>query len=315
MSVTGKSLLITGASGFIGAATARAALDKGWHVIAALRNLKTSSRLKYLKNDHLTILEGYSLSNQKDVLRAISEKRIQAIIHTAASDVFKGGTNSHAADFQDLSALNQILKTAQIDHPKCRIITFGSSLIYGQQGSPHTETSFPAPVSLYGVNKVFASDLARYYRSISQLSITEFRLFNIYGTGDLPPRLIPACIGNALSGESILLTAGTQKRDFVHINDVTRCILSAASGKLPANIYNVATGIGTAISDVARHIIELSGSNSDIKTGALPSRQNEYSVLTGSSELLKTFGLAPQITLMNGLQMTIDETRNSQVCS
>jgi len=310
MSAKGKSLLVTGASGFIGAATVKTALDEGWHVVASLRDLKTASRLNTIKHDHLTVLEGYSLSNQNAVLRAISENPIQAIIHAAASDVFKGGANSATENFPDLSALHQILQTVQTDHPQCRIITFGSSLIYGQEGSPHAETSFPAPVSLYGVNKVFSSNLTRYYRSVEQLSITELRLFNIYGTGDRPPRLIPACIDSALSGENIQLTAGTQKRDFVHISDVTRCILAAASGTLPANVYNVATGIGTTIADVARQIIELSGSDSDIKTGALPSRQNEYSVLTGSSDLLKTFGLAPQIKLMNGLQMTINETRN-----
>ena len=151
--------------------------------------------------------------------------------------------------------------------------------------------------------------LARYYRDVHGMNVTELRLFNIYGTGDRPPRLIPSCIEAAIGGAPVKLTAGTQKRDFVHVDDVVRAVLGAADKSLPADIYNVATGVGTSITDVAKMTVSLAGSKSDIQTGTIPPRANEYMNLTGDNTRLAAFGLAPKISLKDGLLKTIKETR------
>lgn len=309
-----KTLFVTGASGFIGRNIVIQALGHGWHVNAFVRknNDTLFNNLKGSLNQKLTITDGYSLSEQSPLIDVLSKTSSDAVIHCAASTVFMGGQDASQYAFPDVGALNELLAAIQALKDSVSVIIFGSALIYGREELSHKETDNPAPQSLYGVNKTLCSTIARYYRESANLPVTELRLFNIYGTGDRPPRLIPACIEAALDNVPISLTAGTQQRDFVHIDDVVRAVLAAANKAMPADIYNVATGIGTAISEIAAQVVDLASSISPIKTNALPPRDNEYTVLTGDNSRLAHYGLAPMTTLSEGLLKTITETRKAR---
>jgi len=306
-----KKLIVTGASGFIGAAIVKGALSQGRQVVAAIRKTDTAWRLKELSHPALHIVEGYSLKTQDPVFDILRQGECSALIHAAASNVFKGGQSGQDTHFPDVKALHNLIKLNETLPDPVHIITFGSSMVYGDKTYPHAEDDLVAPHSLYGLSKTICTQLSTFYREIKAQPISELRLFNIYGQGDVAPRLIPACLEAALAGEDLKLTAGSQKRDFVHINDVVRIGLAIIDGDIPANVYNVATQTPTSIADIARYIVKITKSSSQIKLGSLPPRATDYDMLIGDKTRLAKLGHAPRISIEDGLKQLVHISQSS----
>jgi nucleoside-diphosphate-sugar epimerase len=134
------------------------------------------------------------------------------------------------------------------------------------------------------------------------------RPFQIYGAGEAARRLGPMLIAKARAGERVELTAGEQRRDFLHVDDCASCMWTAlAKASEAAGITTLNIGSGTAIS--LRQFIEAvadelrrHGFAPDLALGALPYRAGEpMASLPDTSRLAATLGWRPRISLAQGI--------------
>jgi len=195
-------------------------------------------------------------------------------------------------------------------HP---ILFYASSReVYGEpRVLPVREDHPKSPKSVYGVTKLCAENACRSYlatgNGFGPVNQIIFRFSNVYGSErDLPERVIPKFMSQAIRGEDIMLYGGEQVLDFTFIDDTVSGILKAYSagmdGDVSGDAFHFVTGKGCSISELARMIVELFGSSSRI----IPAQANGFDVCKFIGDPRKAnrmLGYEPRVRLQDGLRM------------
>ncbi len=174
------------------------------------------------------------------------------------------------------------------------------------------EDSALETIRLYGATKAAGNILATSLGTSVGVNVAVLRLFNVYGAGEAPHRLIPSIVVAAREERPIRLSAGTQVRDFIAVQDACAAIAAAldAQGRraLPTGAYNVSTGIGTSVADFARVVARAVGADpSSMHFGALPMRPDELPWLVGDARRFMTAtGWRPSLSLDAGVAQAVD---------
>ena len=125
------------------------------------------------------------------------------------------------------------------------------------------------------------------------------RLSSIYGPGQRPGTALPLFIANAAARKPIRLFAGgVRTQDFLHVSDAARGIVGAAASQA-TGVFNLASGVGTSMNDLARAITDLPGWNVDVvDQGGV---ETSPSVRVDISKAQQAWGYAPEITIVDGI--------------
>src|SRR3984893_8480684 len=250
-----QAILVTGAAGFIGFHVARRLLAEGRHVVG-LDNLN-SYYDPALKRSRLNILHensGFSfvqtdLADRPSMASLFAKHRFAAVVHLAAqAGVRHSIDHPHAYVDANLDGFVNVLEGCR--HNECRHLVYASSSsVYGANTKlPFSvDDKTDCPVSLYAATKKANELMAYSYSHLYRLPVTGLRFFTIYGPWGRPDMAIFMFARAIVEGRPIMLfNHGKMRRDFTHIDDVTRVVLrlveripQAAAGGPPARIYNV----------------------------------------------------------------------------
>lgn len=170
----------------------------------------------------------------------------------------------------------------------------------------------------YIISKTTATQFVQLYHTYYGLHSVGLLIANCYGpreravleANSYKPgegrKMMATFVEAALKGEPLpVMGDGEQSSDFVFIDDVVDSCMQAANDNAFGKIFEIGTGINTSVNTVAKMIIELTGSKSEIKH--VPLRTGEAKVHTKSdySEAKKYFGWEPKTSLREGLIKTI----------
>ena len=154
-----------------------------------------------------------------------------------------------------------LVEAVRRENPHARVVFTGSRLEYGRVGSdPVAETHDADPLCLHAVHKLVAEQYLRLYERLFGMAYVVARITNPYGPGQPRSRtaygVVNRLIHLALTGETLSIYGdGRQRRDYIYIDDVVQALLAlgedAANSKAVNRIYNVGTGVGTAIADLS----------------------------------------------------------------
>lgn len=261
-----KRILVTGGAGFIGAHLARR-LVKAGHDVTILDDLSSGKRENVPRA--ATFIEGSVLD--RDALRRALAK-VDACIHLAAiSSVERCKrqlTSSHAINITGFLTIIEELAHSGAHFP---LVYASSAAVYGaSQELPLSEAGRCIPLSPYGADKLSCELHARSAYEVYGIASLGLRFFNVYGPGQDPSSPYSGVIAKFAErlerGENITIHGdGRQTRDFVHVDDVVEALLHALGRRdTGARIVNVCSGVETSISDLARIMIEETGSRSDL---------------------------------------------------
>jgi UDP-glucose 4-epimerase len=191
-----------------------------------------------------------------------------------------------------------------------KLVLSSSAAIYGNNPVvPKREEMIPEPASPYAISKLDGEYYCGLFTATRGLPTVALRYFNVFGPRQNPASAyaaaIPIFIDRALRGEPITIHGdGGQTRDFVSVRDVARANAFFAMESPLTGIFNVACGRAVTILDLARRIVTLTGSASEIVYG--PERAGDVRHSTASLEKLMEAGFAPAIDFEEALGETIE---------
>ena len=301
-----KRVLLTGATGFVGANLANKLIEDGHKVHLLLRKGYKTWRIEHLL-PHVRIYP-INLMDRDKVAETVNHIRPDWVFHLAAYGAYSWQEDlSLAINTNYLSTVN--LVNACLKTGFEAFINTGSSSEYGLKDHAPAENEYIDPNSYYAVTKAAATLFCRYTAQLNKSPILNLRLYSVYGAFEEPNRLIPAVIMNGLDGKLPPLVNPDIGRDFIFIDDVISAYLlaaSLASSLSPGEVFNVGTGIQTSI----REVVAISREVFDIKTepvwNSMPNRSWDANIWIANNSKLLSLGWAPQFDFKTGLLRTID---------
>ncbi|OIB57194.1 NAD-dependent epimerase/dehydratase family protein [Natrialba sp. SSL1] len=212
----------------------------------------------------LTIVDG-DISDPMALQRAA--RGVDLIFHQAALvSVTESVDAPRRSNETNLDASLLVLEQARQED--ARVVLASSAAVYGHPDElPVSETATTEPTSPYGIQKLALDQYARRYHELYDLPTVALRYFNAYGPRQQGPYsgVISTFLEQARADEPITIEGdGEQTRDFVHVSDVVRANLHAATTDAVGEAYNVGTGERTSIRDLAELIRDAVGSSSPI---------------------------------------------------
>ncbi|MDS0475083.1 NAD-dependent epimerase/dehydratase family protein [Natrinema sp. 1APR25-10V2] len=255
-----QAILVTGGAGFIGSHLVDALAPQ--NEVRVLDNFSSGDRT-HLPDD-VTVIEG-------DVRDPIALQRaargVDLIFHHAALvSVAQSVDEPRQSNRTNLEASLLVLEQARQED--ARVVVASSAAVYGHPDElPVPETAGIDPTSPYGVQKAALDRYTRLYEELYDLPTVALRYFNVYGPRQQGPYsgVISTFVEQARADEPITIEGdGQQSRDFVHVSDVVRANLRAATTDAVGEAYNVGTGTRTTIEELAETIRDATGSSSPI---------------------------------------------------
>lgn len=190
-------------------------------------------------------------------------------------------------------------------------LCFSSSAAnYGDNPTvPKLETMIPEPKSPYAVTKLDGEYYCGIFADEGWLQTACMRYFNVFGPRQDPgsqyAAAIPIFIHKALRNEPITIFGdGEQTRDFIYVKDIVAANAFLAETDSLTGVYNVAYGKRQTVNDLARKIIELTGSKSKIEYA--PQRAGDVKHSQASIDKISSVGFVPGSDFDSGLAKTIE---------
>ena len=300
-----KTVLVTGASGFVGSNLVRRLLSDGHHTHALLRPQHQSWRLKDLPGE-LHRWES-DLSSEEELQRLVGRLQPEWIFHLAAYGAYPAQTDASQMVETNLSGTIHLLEAA-LKNGVQAFVHAGSSSEYGLKDHPPSESEAIEPNSCYAVTKAAASLYCRYAAQRSEAAIRVMRLYSVYGPYEEPTRLMPRLILYGLRGELPPLARPQLARDYVHVDDVVHCLLLAAATPdlEPGILLNVGSGTQTTLSECVRLARKSLGIEARPEWASMPDRDWDTDVwVADPSKVREALGWKPEHSLQSGLEQTI----------
>lgn len=293
-----NKILIVGGTGFIGYHLAKFFLKKNWDVISISR--KKASKKRYLKNIKYIFCDTRNSTVLKKKLNKIDQ--INYVINTSGEinhQLKKKVYQSHFIGVKNLSNyfINKKIKL---------FLQIGSSMEYGRVRSPQKESFKASPVSHYGKAKLYSTNYLLNLYKKNKFPVLILRPYQLYGPKQDTNRIIPFLIRNCLQNKYFPCSEGSQKRDFLFINDFVECVFKLINKKINGEIFNIGCGSPKKIRDIILLVVKMIKRGKPI-FGKVQLR-NEESKITFPSiiKLKKEIKWKPKKKLINGLNETIN---------
>jgi UDP-glucose 4-epimerase len=296
--VAPQRVLVTGASGYIGQHLVRRLSALGLQVRGLARHSSPAlADIEWVQGD---------VTNPAQVRPAMQD--CDAVVHLACVPL-KFCQDDPVAAFQinGVGTLN-VLQIA-FEQTNVDVVYTSTAQVYGPGDHlPLAEDHPVNPNSPYAAGKLWGEIACQTYARRYGVPVTILRIFNVYGpaaAGHERPTVETIFIRKVLEGQPPLIKGHPETgRDFIHIDDVIRCLILALLGPKQGEVINVGTGVLTTLSDLARTIIELSGASMEPIVQIEP--EQPVQLCADTTRANQILGFQPRITLEAGLKQIVE---------
>lgn len=248
-----KTIIMTGATSFLGRNVLKGLLENGYIIYALVRDsspyiccLPSSSNLKLIYG---------TLDNLDNICDYV--EKAECFIHFAWDGSGYNGRADKVIQQKNIEYSMNALKTAQ--KAGCEKFVFsGSQAEYGIIHDEIYEDMKCRPVSEYGKAKLRFSDMAKDICSQGKMKFIHLRIFSVYGIGDRDGTLVDSCIKKFNNGEQILLGPCVQDWNYLYVKDFVYMILKILESKTVHGIYNIASKDTRIMREFVKEIYALS---------------------------------------------------------
>lgn len=295
--------LVTGGAGFIGSNLVDRLIEIGHEVIVIDNESSDAHNLEHYpyKNEsaqyHKIDICDYEMTrslydNVDYVFHLAAESRIQSSIENPIKTVQVNDLGT--------SIVLQCSREAGVK----RVMYSSTSAAYGLKNElPNVETQPTDCLNPYSVTKVNGENLCKMYTDLFGLPTVIFRYFNVYGerqpsTGPYAP-VMGVFYRQSIFGQPLTICGdGKQRRDFVHVADICKANILAATADVDEScfgqIYNVGTGINYSVNEIADMIDKF-------QVNIAPRKGEAKESLANCDKIKETFGWSPDIKMQEWL--------------
>jgi UDP-glucose 4-epimerase len=256
-----QTVLVTGGAGFVGSHLAGALVAD--NEVRVFDDFSTGRRANV--PDGATVVEGDV--RDADAVRAALDG-VDVVFHQAGLvSVPASVEDPPASQAANVTGTLNVLEAARaVD---ARAVVASSVAVYGDPvETPISEDDPKRPLSPYGIEKLAIDHYARRYHDLYGLDTVALRYFNVYGPGQQAgdySGVVSTFLEQAGCGQPLTVHGdGTQTRDFVHVTDVVRANLAAATTDAVGRAYNVGTGDSIQIRELAELVRSVTGATVDV---------------------------------------------------
>jgi UDP-glucose 4-epimerase len=301
-------VLVTGGAGFIGSHVADLFLAKGYEV-TVVDDLSSGKRENLPQKARFHEISVIS----KEFARLVHDEGFDVVAHLAGQiDVRKSVADPVAdATINILGTLNLMEAVRQSDARTRIIFTSTGGVLYGDFNTPPNVETYPKdPESPYAIAKLSIEYYLAYYGRVHQQDAVAVRFGNVYGPRQDPhgeAGVVAIFCGRILNKRQLTIFGdGLQTRDYVYVGDVARAVWLAATkplpekGRLDARAFNIGTGEGTSVLQVAKLLQAKARSVVPIEFAPRRSGEQQESFVD-PSKAREILGWVPEIALADGL--------------
>ncbi len=294
-------VVVTGASGFIGRHVVSELVGAG-HSVATLH--RSEQRLS-----------GAHEHTQADVLSEPARAAVRAaevVVHLAGRGDVQ--TSFHEPfDYSRLNALGTLNVLEAARGTGAHVVLASTHRVYQPAREPLSENAPLAPADPYAVSKLVAEQWCRMYATLFGVPTTVVRLFSVYGPGQVgqgTSGVVSIFLTRALRGEPLEVHS-VQRRDLTEVSDVARgirLVVEQRPARGSAGVYNLATGVGTSLEELARLVCRILRSSSKVMLPP-PAHSPEGDRVADMTRARAELGYAPMVGLEQGIRRMADSER------
>jgi len=315
----GERALITGGAGAVGSNIADQLVRAGVQEVVVLDNFVRGRRENLtwaLANGPVRLVEGDI--RDRELVHELT-RGIDVVFHQAALRITQCAAEPRVALEVMVDGTYNVIEAA-LEAGVRRVVAASSASVYGlAEDFPTTELHHPyANDTLYGAAKTFNEGLLRSFYAMQELDYVALRYFNVYGPrmdihGVYTEVLVRWMERIDAGGSPLILGDGSQTMDFVHMQDVARANLLAATIDANDVVFNVASGEETSLLELAHLLIEVMGSNVSVEYGPERSVNKVPRRLADTTCARELLGFEAEIGLEEGLRRLVDWWRGERV--
>jgi UDP-glucose 4-epimerase len=294
-----STILVTGASGFIGSHLCQRLVRDGHEVHGVWRSTQPTRHegIRWWRAD---------LSDFEATQSLVRSVRPEVVFHLAGRVTGSRDVAEIGRTFQDVltSTINMLTSVKETGCP--RVVLGGSC------EEPRPDEG-PTPCSPYAAAKCSSTSYVQLFKSLYHLPVVVPRIFMVYGPGQQDStKLVPYTILSMLRGERPKLSSGRRKVDWIYIDDVVEGLTRTAfAAGMQETSFDLGSGSQVSIREVVEQIAEIVGKEVEADFGALPDRLFDKDLLADTTFMERTFHWKPSVSLREGLVRTVDWYRRT----
>jgi UDP-glucuronate 4-epimerase len=309
-----KTILVTGAAGFIGSHVAQALLTRG-DAVVGLDNLNpyydparkranlAEIRGRLADERRFIFIQG-DIRDRELLGHLFAEYAFDAVAHLAAmAGVRVSVENPYLYYDVNVNGTLALLDAAR-QHELETFVCASTSSAYGKTRQiPFVETdACDRPLAPYAASKRAAEMLSFTYHHIYGQNVTVLRFFTVYGPRGRPDMMAYKVVENIFSGLEVpIYNSGQMHRDWTYVDDIVAGVVAALDRPLGYEIINLGRGQPVLLADFVGLIEKLAGRKADLVPAPMPETDIPYTY-ADISQACKLLGYDPKISVEEGVK-------------
>jgi nucleoside-diphosphate-sugar epimerase len=311
--MSARTVLVTGATGFVGSHVVRRCVDDGNDVHVLCRVGADTTRLADVRG-RITVHDG-DVCEAGEVRALVDRVQPQRVYHLAAATMHGGRAPSTDEQLRTNLGGTITLMDACAAARVEAFVNVGDAFEYGPRSGPAAEDTPCRPVSVDGMTKYAATLYGQALAASHGVPVITVRAFSIVGPADDPRRLVPRLVDAARTRGRLALSDHRIVRDFVWVDDVVELLVRAADRAVPmrGTVVNCGSGMATSLGDLVDVVERVSGTRDVADWNAYPVAAHDLEHPIADVRLARSrFGWNPSIAFREMIERLWTDARRRQ---